>query len=73
MPEQRIVMTITPESDQSCRGCQLLKGINVAQCQAGFSPRFEGLIEVIRPQECRTAVETVNLISTYLNTWNQFP
>ena len=65
---EQVIVSIHPESTESCRGCDLLKGVNVAQCLVGFAPRFEQE-KAIRPPECCMAVETVELVQLYLGTW----
>jgi hypothetical protein len=67
--DQRLVITVNPESDELCGGCHLLKGINVAECQAGFVPRFEGR-KTIRPPECCEAVKTLALMLIHLGNLN---
>jgi len=68
---QRVVVEINPESDESCRGCQLLKGLNTLQCLAGFLPRLEWP-KTVRPQACLDAVESVRLSKLFL-TWGEAP
>jgi hypothetical protein len=63
--DQRITITISPESNASCVGCCLLRGVRSAPCLAGFQPEYR-VGDVTRPQQCRDAAETSELISLWL-------